>query len=253
MVVNTFNAAIDLIKKAGATIIDNTNITSFALDQYNNGNSSEIVLDADFVSDLPDEYLSMLTYNPQNVHDLEDVSDFTHHFAQEDYPDRDTGVWDQSLALGFNNTSPDFWFYYQLNLEIAGPQGILGLLANYSLDALILPTNFSPGLPALVGTPVVTVPLGFYPPSEAVVNNRRGTLVETGPNIPFGLSFIGEAWSEARLIGFAYAYEQRTMTRDRVQPYIVPTTELVDVVGMNKGNLSISVGKRGAYGRMLAA
>ena len=182
-VVNAFNAAVLTIQKAGATIVDNTNITAFALDQYNNGNSSIIVLDADFVSDLP-EYLSLLTYNPENVHDLQDVSNFTHHFPQEDYPDRDTGVWDMALSLGFNNTSPEFWPYYQLNLEIAGPQGILGLLKNYSLDALILPTNFSPGLPALVGTPVVTVPLGFYPPSEPVVRNMRGTLVETGPNIP---------------------------------------------------------------------
>lgn len=186
-VVNAFNAAVLTIQHAGATIVDNTNITAYALDQYNNGNSSGIVLDADFVSDLPGEYLSKLTYNPENVHDLEDVSNFTHHFPQEDYPDRDTGVWDMALALGFNNTSPEFWAAYQTNLEIAGPQGILGLLANYSLDALILPTDFSPGLPALIGTPVVTVPLGFYPANETVVRNMRGTLVETGPNIPYVL------------------------------------------------------------------
>ncbi|MCJ1455863.1 hypothetical protein MMC28_006220 [Mycoblastus sanguinarius] len=252
-VINAFNAAVETIKNAGATIIDNTNITSFALDQYNDGNSSIVVLEADFITDLVTDYLSLLTYNPENVHDLAEVSNFTHHFPQEDYPDRDTGVWDGALALGFNNTSPEFWPYYQLNLEIAGPQGILGLLANYSLDALILPTDFSPGLPALVGTPVVTVPLGFYPANETVMNNTRGTLVETGPNIPFGLSFIGEAWSEASLIGFAYAYEQRTMTRNKVQPYIVPSTELVDVVGMGNGNLSSTgMGKRGDYGRTMA-
>ena len=183
-VIAAFNAAVETIKKAGATIVDNTNITSYALAQYTNGSNENIVLDADFVSDLPDEYLSMLSYNPNNVHNLADVSNFTHNFLQEDYPDRDTKVWDQSLALGYNNTSPQFWAAYQDNLEIAGPQGILGLLANYSLDALILPTDFSPGLPALIGTPVVTVPLGFYPANETVIKNTRGTLVEVGPNIP---------------------------------------------------------------------
>ena len=183
-VIAAFNAAVETIKKAGATIVDNTNITSYALAHYTNGSNENIVLDADFVSDLPDEYLSMLSYNPNNVHDLADVSNFTHNFPQEDYPDRDTKVWDQSLALGYNNTSPQFWAAYQDNLEIAGPQGILGLLANYSLDALILPTDFSPGLPALIGTPVVTVPLGFYPANETVIKNTRGTLVEVGPNIP---------------------------------------------------------------------
>lgn len=60
----------------------------------------------------------------------------------------------------------------------------------------------------------------------------------------FGISFIGEAWSEASLIGFAYAFEQRTMVRDKVQPYILPKTELVDVVGKATGNLSVSVGKK---------
>lgn len=150
-VLAAFEAAIQLIKRAGGIIIDNTNITAYALDQYFNGNASSIVLDADFVSDLPGEYLSKLTYNPQDVQDLADLSNFTHGYAPEDYPDRNTAVWDESLALGYGNTDPRFWAAYQINLETAGPQGILGLLANYTLDALIVPTDFSPGLPALVG------------------------------------------------------------------------------------------------------
>ncbi|KAL8691450.1 MAG: hypothetical protein Q9218_003333 [Villophora microphyllina] len=233
-VLAAFESAIQTIRRAGATIVDNVNITSYALDQYLNGNASLIVLEADFVSDLPQNYLSKLASNPNNVHNLQDVSNFTHSFPPEDYPDRDTGVWDEALALGFNNTSPQFWAYYQNNLEVAGPEGILGLLANYSLDALILPTAYSPGLPALVGTPVVTVPLGFYPVNTTVVRNKRQSLVEVGPNIPFGLSFIGRAWSEASLIGYAYAFEQRTMVRDTVQPFVVPNIELAEVVSMRK-------------------
>jgi len=242
-VVDAFNAAVEIIKRAGATVVDNTNITAYALATYNNGSTENIVLDADFVTDLP-EYLNQLTKNPNNVHTLADVSNFTHRFPAEDYPDRDTGVWDQALALGYGNTAPQFWAAYQTNLEIGGPEGILGLLQNYSLDALILPTNFSPGLPALIGAPVVTVPLGFYPTSEPVVRNQRGTLVETGPNIPFGISFLGAQWTEEALIGFAYAFEQRTLVRNRVQPYLVPTTELVDVIGKG-GNASVAVARRG--------
>lgn len=150
-VLAAFESAVRVIRKAGANIVDNLNITANALDQYENGNASTMVVEADFVSDLPDNYLSKLTYNPESIHDLEDVSNFTHAFPPEDYPDRDTAIWDQSLALGFNNTDPRFWAAYQINLQTAGPQGILGLLTNYSLDALVLPTDFSPGLPALVG------------------------------------------------------------------------------------------------------
>ena len=186
-VLSAFEAAISIIKKAGATIADNTNITTYALDQYNSGNTSLTVLGADFVSDLP-RYLSQLKSNPKNVRDLADVSNFTHRFPLEDYPDRNTAVWDDSLALyakGINNTSPEFWAAYQINLEISGRQGILGLLANFSLDALILPTLFSPGLPALGGLPVITVPLGFYPYNTTVIRETQGILVETGPNFPY--------------------------------------------------------------------
>ena len=179
-----FDAAVQLIRKAGAKVIDNANITDFALGQYLQGNSSTIVLDADFISDLPKEYLSKLTTNPNNINSVADARNFTQAFPPEDYPDRDTAVWDEALSLGFNNTDPRFWAAYQTNLEIAGPQGILGLLENNSFDALLLPTAFSPGLPALIGTPVVTVPLGFYPPNTTVVRNRRKTLVEVGPNVP---------------------------------------------------------------------
>ena len=31
--------------------------------------------------------------------------------------------------------------------------------------------------------------------------------------LPVGLSFVGAAWSDARLIGYAYAYEQATHAR----------------------------------------
>lgn len=183
-ILSAFETALGVIKHAGATIVDNTNITDYALDQYLNGNSSLLVVTADFVSDLPKNYLSKLTLNPQKVYNLADVSNFTQKFPAEDYPDRDTALFDLSLSVDFANTSPKFWDLYQNNLAIAGPQGILGLLANYSLDALILPTAYSPGLPALAGLPVVTVPLGFFPYNTTVVKNQRKTLVETGPNIP---------------------------------------------------------------------
>jgi len=42
---------------------------------------------------------------------------------------------------------------------------------------------------------------------------------------------LGAKWSEAKLIGLAYAFEQKTKVRDQVQPYIVPNIELDQVVG----------------------
>ena len=178
-----FNESIKVIEKAGAEIVDNLYVDQQALESVFNGPSILGVLASDFLSDLP-KYLSQLTLNPNNVHTLADVSNFTHRFPPEDYPDRDTSTWDGTLAEGFENTNPKFWPLYQENLAVAGPLGILGLLSNFSLDALILPTLISSSLPALGGLPVVTVPLGFYPANTTVVRNDRGTLVETWPNKP---------------------------------------------------------------------
>jgi amidase len=230
-IIDTFNNyAIPILKQAGAIIVENTNWTGYDIEP---ANRTSVVLDADFVTDLAN-YLSELSFNPNKVTDLADVRNFTKSFPLEDYPDRDMAQWDEALDYyrGQGNTSPDFWSNYTLGLELAGPQGITGSMANYSLDALIVPTTFASHFPAILGSPVVTVPMGSYPAGTNVTQNNRATLNETGPGIPFGLSFIAERFSEEKLIGMAYAFEQRTMVRQKVLPLPqnVPQTELVDVV-----------------------
>ncbi|KAM3084020.1 hypothetical protein ACMFMG_001873 [Clarireedia jacksonii] len=230
-VLAAFEEAVQVMKDAGAIIVDNTNFTSWN-DYISDPNGySSIVLDADFVSDLAN-YLSELTYNPNNITSLADESRFTKSYPLEDYPERDTAVWDESLALGYNNSDYRFWQAYQTTSYWGGEGGVTGALEKYNLDALIMPTDYSPGLPALAGLPGVTVPLGFYPPNTTIITSPPWNLTGTGPNIPFGLSFLGAKWSEETLIGFAYAYEQRTMTRNQVQPFIQPNTQLEDVIGM---------------------
>jgi len=102
----------------------------------------------------------------------------------------------------------------------------------------IFPTDFSPGVPAAAGLPVVRIPMSFYPSNTAVTKSKTWGLVTEGPNIPsvapiqdkkthtnsirFGLSFLGPKWSKETLVGLAYACEQRTHTRLRVKPYIQP-------------------------------
>ena len=48
---------------------------------------------------------------------------------------------------------------------------------------------------AVAGYPHVTVPAGFV------------------QGLPCGISFVGTAWSEAKLFGLAYAFEQATKHR----------------------------------------
>jgi len=89
--------------------------------------------------------------------------------------------------------------------------GIDAVMTKFRLDAIIAPTG-SPAWPtdlingdhflgasstpaAVAGYPSITVPAGFI----------RG--------LPVGVSFIGRAWSETKLISLAYAYEQATKHR----------------------------------------
>jgi amidase len=182
---DAFEAAIVVMRKAGATIVDNANFPAWeefvADDDAALGNST-IVLDADFVSGIAN-YLSQLSSNPNNIKSLADEANYTHQTVLEEYPNRDTGIWDQCLSLGYNNSDSRFWEAYQYSLYLGGEGGVLGALKAYNLDALILPTDYSPHLPARAGLPIVTVPMGFYPTNTTTIESRRG-LIRIGPNIP---------------------------------------------------------------------
>ena len=108
---------------------------------------------------------------------------------------------------------------------MAEDQGVIGGLDRYHLDALIMPTFTSFYLPAIAGLPVITVPLGFYPPGMPVRMNTKRTMFNVAPGIPFGLAFIGRKWSEETLISLAYAFEQRTKVHKARPPYIRPAFE----------------------------
>src|SRR5438046_5066755 len=97
------------------------------------------------------------------------------------------------------------------NQSLSREKGIDFVLRRDSLDALIAPSggpawptdwingdHFTGGYSsasAVAGYPHITVPGGFV------------------FGLPVGLSFFGAAWSEPKLIKFAYAFEQATKAR----------------------------------------
>ena len=224
-VMAAFNEAVKQIEAAGATIVDAnfTGIRKWRLEQQ------LTVLNADFVVNLPD-YLRELKHNPQNIKNLEDVNAFIHKTPAEEWPQRDTMIFDMALNQTWNNTDPEFWPAYQDSYYFGDEGGILGALRRSNTSAVLLPTHYGFVIPALVGSPVVSVPMGFYPTDWNPTLNGHGDLIVTGPNVPFGLSFMGPRFGEADLIGYAYAYEQRTLHRNDIHPYIAPNVELSDIV-----------------------
>lgn len=234
-VVATFDAALAVLRDAGATVVDNLTLPGY--DVLATATFETVVLQADFNTNLA-QYFARLAVNPYGLRSVADLQAFTRTVlpSLERYPERDTDVWAGALALGYGNegAAPEFWSNYTAGQYYAGPLGITGALANFSLDALVVPTPFAPYLPALLGSPVVTVPLGKFSENTTVRTNGFGNLNATGPNFPFGFSFMGARFDEFNLIGLAYAFEQRTLVRSTVLPYIQPTTELVDVVNQRK-------------------
>jgi amidase len=94
-----------------------------------------------------------------------------------------------------------------LPTECAGLVADQGSCAGKTFDAVLFPANFGANAPARAGYPSVIVPAGFFP-NPAPVPPTFGAL-----DSPFGVTFSGPAFSEPKLIGFAYAFEQATHHR----------------------------------------
>jgi amidase len=81
-------------------------------------------------------------------------------------------------------------------------------------DAVLFPANFGANPPARAGYPSVIVPAGRFPnPAKASIDAADPTF--NPKRSPFGVTFSGPAFSEPKLIGFAYAYEQASHCRIR--------------------------------------
>jgi len=95
------------------------------------------------------------------------------------------------------------------DIELGGARGIDAAIVEHDLDALLFPMNRGSNVAARPGYPSVIVPFGFAP-------NDTGPPFPDGFDAqpsPFGVTFVGSACSEPRLIALAYAFEQATLRR----------------------------------------
>ena len=93
-------------------------------------------------------------------------------------------------------------------------------MKKFQLDALFFPASSGVGLSARPGYPTVIVPFAMVP------NDPTPPFPE-GFNAkpqPYGVSFVGLACSEPRLLALAYAFEQAT--KKRVPPAVGSVTSI---------------------------
>jgi amidase len=210
-----FEQALAVLKAQGATLVD---ITAFK-DQDKMGAAETLVLHTELKADL-NAYLAT-TPPTVKTRTLKDVIAFDTAHA-----DRELGLFGQDTFVKAEATKgladPVYQTARAMSLRIAGREGIDAMLAANHLDALVSPTMppawkidaangdqirgaGAGSLAAVAGYPHLTVPMG------AVMG------------LPVGFSMIGPAWSEARLLGYGYAYEQSA--KAKVTPRFLPSIE----------------------------
>ena len=197
-----FERALQVLRERGATLVD----TDIPEDEEIS-NSRGIVLLAEFKDGI-NRYLA--TREGGGPRTLQDLIAFNDAHADQEMP-----YFLQELFLDAEATQglkdPKYLAVHERVKQLAA-ESIDWDLAKDHLDVLIAPTvgpawttdviNGHRGRggdisspPAIAGYPHITVPMGDL------------------DGLPLGLSFVSTAWSEGRLIGYAYAFEQATRAR----------------------------------------
>ncbi|KJA17813.1 hypothetical protein HYPSUDRAFT_1003003 [Hypholoma sublateritium FD-334 SS-4] len=225
-----FEQALLTIKSLGATIVDPADLPS--ADEIVASGNETFVLDVDFKIQL-DAYYAALLENPSGVRSLADLIAFDNANPTLEEPTNFTSQSDFLAAERTTGRNASFFQSLAFDKELGATRGIDAALKQNNLDALVLPAAGRTTVPAAIaGYPIVTVPLGFFPENQTTKSAGPLTIYPA-PGAPFGLSFLGTAFSEFDLIGFAFAYEQKTQTRlaRKAFPAAIPQTQLTDIVG----------------------
>ncbi|CAE6389210.1 unnamed protein product [Rhizoctonia solani] len=224
-----FDKALDRIRKLGGVIVDPADFPSAEEMSYK---QEEVIAMVQFKIGL-NAYIKDLVSVPTGVSSFADIIAFNNANKDLEQPE---GLIFAESTTGYNST------YHQVlsqNQNLARDRGIDAVLKLHKLDALLLPANLHTALPAaMAGYPTVTVPLGFHPNDTKPFPETQAPhqVLYPAPGMPFGLSFIGTAYTEPSLIGFAYAYEQYTRTRLKRRAYkeAVPTIQFDDIIGKSE-------------------
>lgn len=199
-----FNTALEALRAAGAVLVDPANVPGVG--KYDDAEFTVLLYE---FKDGLNRYLAARGETVQ-YHTLADLIAYNRENGAREMPWFAQELFEQAEAKG-----PITDAAYRSALEVCRRQarelGLDAVFREHRLDALVAPSNapswvtdhvngdkYSGGnssVAAVAGYPSLTVPMGYV------------------HGLPLGISFIGLAWSEARLLGYGFAFEQQTKAR----------------------------------------
>jgi amidase len=206
-----YGDAVATLQKLGAVLVDPADVPH--LGEYDD-TELEVLL-YELKADL-NAYLRGLALSTR-VKSLADVIAFNEKNADREMPCFGQELFIKAEAKG-PLTEKAYLDALAKNRRLSRDEGLDAILAQHSLDAVVAPT----GGPAWLTDCAVGDHFGGGSSTPAAVAGYPNITVPCGYSfgLPVGISFMGAAWSEPKLIRLAYAYEQATRWRKapRYQP-----------------------------------
>jgi len=215
-VVDAFNAAVDAIKNAGATIVDlDDPVNNFS---FTSPDGEFLVLEYDLKVDLT-KYFHTRVGVPVAGGNLQSAIDFNnaHAAAEMPYFGQEIFLQAQTMNLDPNFCEPGFTssvlpttatcmsYNDALKIDHMAGASLDAALSDFHLDAILAPTD-SPAWTTdlILGDHFLFASSGLAgPPGYPIIQVPAGDVL----GMPFGISFIGTAFSEPTLIKLASGFE----------------------------------------------
>jgi amidase len=196
-----FDRALTTLRDAGAKLVEiNTPLNMDAIDK-----AEGTIFTDEFKCELG-AYLASVPVSRVPSRTLKDVITF-----DEQHPIQEMSLFGQNKFEALNEALGDADpRLVQAKIDarrLAGPEGIDRLLTVYHVAVLVAPTVG----PAWLIDPIQKDhPVGKNPGKLAAVAGYPHLTVPMGEvrTLPVGLSFIGTAWSDARILAYGFAFEQ---------------------------------------------